>query len=129
MVIDSSALLAILLDEPEADRFIHLIAQDSKRLVCAVSALEAAMVIQSRKGPAGLRELDRLLQTAALDVVSMGPEQVELARKAYARYGTGRHPAGLNLGDCCSYALSRYTGEPLLFKTGGFDKTDLAPLP
>ncbi len=128
MVIDSSALVAIVLNEPEADRLSDLIAQDPRRLVSAVSALEAAMALHIHKGPAGVRKLDQLLQTAALNVVSMGPEQIEFARNAYAKYGEGRHLAGLDLGDCCSYALARYAGEPLLFKEGGFDKTDLAHL-
>ena len=103
MVIDSSALLAILLREPEAEQFARAIAGDPKRLVGAVSALETAIVIHSRKGPAGVRELDLLVHTAGLTIVSLDSDQVLLARAAYEKYGKGRHPAALNLGDCCSY--------------------------
>lgn len=125
MVIDASALLAILLGEPEAEVFSRAIASDSKRLVSALSALEAAIVIHSRKGPAGLRELDLLVHSAGATIVSLDAEQVLLARSAYEQYGKGHHPAALNLGDCCSYALSRSSGEPLLFKGNDFSRTDI----
>ncbi len=125
MVIDSSALLAILLQEPEAEPFARAISGDPKRLMSAVSALEAAIVVQARKGPAGVRELDLLLHAAGVKVVSFDPEQVLLARAAYERYGKGHHPAALNLGDCCSYALAVSSGQPLLFKGGDFSRTDL----
>ena len=126
MVIDASALLAILLGEPEADDFSRAIAADSRRLISALSVLEAAIVIHSRKGPAGGRELDLLLHSAAVTTVSLDADQVVQARGAYEKYGKGRHPAALNLGDCCSYALSRSSGEPLLFKGDDFPKTDVA---
>lgn len=126
MVIDTSALLAILLGEPEAEDFSRAIAEDPKRLVSALSALEAAVVIHARKGPAGVRELDVLLHSAAAVIVSLDAEQVLLARAAYEAYGKGHHPAALNLGDCGSYALSRSSGEPLLFKGNDFSKTDVA---
>ncbi len=125
MVIDTSAILAILLGEPDAEVLSRAIAQDSKRLVSALSALEAAIVIHARKGPAGIRELDLFLHSARATVVSLDADQVLLARVAYERYGKGRHPAALNLGDCCSYALSRSSGEPLLFKGNDFSKTDI----
>jgi ribonuclease VapC len=125
MVIDASALLAILLGEPEAEEFSRLIASDSKRLISALSALEAAIVIQSRKGPAGLRELDLLVHSAGATVVSLDADQVLLARSAYTNYGKGHHSAALNLGDCCSYALSRSSNEPLLFKGNDFSQTDV----
>jgi ribonuclease VapC len=125
MVIDASALLAILLGEPEAEEFSRSIAGDSKRLVSALSALEAAIVIHARKGAAGLRELDLLVHSAGATIVSFDADQVLLARSAYEKYGKGYHPAALNLGDCCSYALSRSSGEPLLFKGNDFSKTDV----
>ncbi|HEX7183542.1 MAG TPA: type II toxin-antitoxin system VapC family toxin [Thermoanaerobaculia bacterium] len=125
MVIDSSALLAILLREPEAERFAQAIAVDPKRLVSAVSALETAIVIHTRKGPAGVRELDLLIHAAALTVVHFDSDQVLLARAAYETYGKGRHSAALNLGDCCSYALARTSGQPLLFKGNDFSQTDV----
>lgn len=125
MVIDTSALLAVLLAEPEAEAFSRAIAADSRRLVSAMSALEAAIVLAGRKGPAGTREVDLLLHTAGMVVVSFDADQVLLARAAYEKFGKGRHPAGLNLGDCCTYALARSTGEPLLFKGNDFSKVDL----
>ncbi len=126
MVIDASALLAILLGEPEAELFARAIAGDSKRLVGALSALEAGIVLHARKGPAAVRELDLLLHAARITVVSLDADQVQIARAAYQKFGRGRHPAALNLGDCCSYALARTAGEPLLFKGNDFSKTDLA---
>ncbi len=125
MVIDTSALLAILLAEPEAETFARAIAGDPRRLVSAVSAFEAAIVIRSRKGPAGTRELDLLIHSAGMSIVSFDEEQVQVARAAYERYGKGRHPAALNLGDCSSYALARTSGEPLLFKGNDFSQSDI----
>lgn len=125
MVIDTSALLAVLLAEPEAEAFSRAISADPRRLVSAMSALEAAIVVTGRKGPAGAREIDLLLHTAGMVVVSLDADQVLLARAAYQKFGKGRHPAGLNLGDCCTYALARSTGEPLLFKGNDFSKVDL----
>lgn len=125
MVIDASVLLAILLGEPEAETFSRAMAADPKRLASAVTALEAAIVIHARKGPAGLRELDLLLHSAGITVVSLDADQVLLARTAYERYGKGHHSASLNLGDCCSYALSRFSGEAILFKGNDFSRTDV----
>lgn len=125
MVIDTSAFLAILLGEPEAEEFSRLIAADPKRLVSALSTIEAAIVIRARKGPAGVRELDLLLHSAGVTIASLEADQALLARAAYEKYGKGYHPAALNLGDCCSYALSRSLGEPLLFKGNDFSRTDI----
>jgi ribonuclease VapC len=125
MVIDTSALLAILLGEPEAEAFSQQITKDPKRLVSALSALEAAVVLHARKGPSALRELDFLLHSAGATIVSFDADQVLLARSAYEKYGKGHHPAALNLGDCCSYALSRSSGEPLLFKGNDFSRADV----
>ena len=126
MVIDSSALLAVLLGEPEAEMIAHAIAADPRRLASAFSILETAIVIETKKGENAGRELDLLVHRAQIDVVVMDGGQVELARSAYRKFGKGRHPAGLTIGDCCSYALSRYTGEPLLFKGEDFARTDVA---
>ncbi len=125
MVIDSSALIAILLGEPEARALAQAISNDQKRLLSAVSALETAIVIETRKGPAGVREFDLLVHQVQIEIVAMNEEQVQLARRAYSEFGKGRHPAGLNLRDCCSYALARHAGEPLLFKGDDFSKTDI----
>ena len=126
MVIDSSALIALLLVEAESEKVARVIAADPRRLMSAFSALEAAIVIKAKKGEAAGRELDLLMHRAGIDIMVMDQVQVELARSAYRKYGKGRHPAGLNIGDCCSYALSRFTGEPLLFIGEDFAKTDIA---
>jgi ribonuclease VapC len=125
MVLDTSALLALLLDEPEADAFRVAVEEDSTRLVSAATVLETAIVIEARKGvPAG-RELDGLIQTAEVEVVPVDVEQVKEARRAYRRFGKGHHAAGLNYGDVFAYALARVSGEPLLFKGDDFTRTDV----
>ncbi len=95
------------------------------RLLSAVSALETSVVIENRKGPSGGRDLDLLLHRARVEVVAFGAEHYEAARAAYRRYGKGVHPAALNLGDCCAYALARISGEALLAKGSDFTQTDL----
>ncbi len=125
MVVDSSALLAILLGEEEADGFARAIANDPRPIVGVFSVLETSVVLLARKGTDGPLMLDALLRSARLQAVSMNADQLEVARSAYARFGKGRHPAALNLGDCCSYALARSTGQPLLFKGTDFPQTDV----
>ena len=125
MVIDTSALLAILMNEPEAEGFAVAIESDPVRLVSAGTLLETGLVAEGRWGDAGGRELDLLVAKAAMDVVPVDAEQVEVARRAFRRFGKGRHPAGLNFGDCFAYALSRASGQPLLFKGGDFAQTDI----
>lgn len=129
MVVDSSALIAILFAESDAASFSRSIANDPRPLVSAFSVLEASVVLLNRKGVDGPRMLDALLHAARIEVVSLNADQAQIAREAYARYGKGRHPAGLNLGDCCSYALARSSGQPLLFKGGDFSKTDIPAVP
>ena len=126
MVLDTSAVLAILFDEPDAARIEAAIEGDPVRLMSAGSALEAGIVVEARLGEAGGRELDLLLYKARVDIVPFDADQMELARNAYRRYGKGRHSANLNFGDCFSYALSRSSGEPLLFSGDDFRKIDLA---
>jgi len=125
MVIDSSALLAILLGEAEADRLIDAIDADPRRLLSSVQLLETAIVIEARKGPAGGRELDLLLHRARVEIVNFTGELADGARDAWRRWGKGRHPAALNFCDCCAYALAQQLGEPLLFRGDDFSKTDL----
>ena len=125
MVVDSSAVLAILFKEPERDTFSDALADAGVRLMSSVNALEAAVVVSSRKGSFGTMELDLLLHRAEFEVVPFTVGHLRLARDAYERYGKGRHPAGLNLGDCCAYALARHTGEALLFKGNDFTRTDV----
>lgn len=126
MVIDTSALVALLGMEAEAARLAAAIEADATRLISAASVVEAALVIEARYGPAGGRELDLLIAKAGLSVEPVTAEQAEIARQAWRRFGKGRHPAGLNYGDCFSYALAKVTGEPLLFKGTDFPQTDLA---
>jgi ribonuclease VapC len=125
MVIDTSAIVAILFDEPECDRFTRLIEETSIALVSAVSRVEAALVIEGRKGEDGRERLDRFFRLTAAEIVAVTPEQAELAVEAFRRFGRGRHPAALNIGDCFAYALARATGEPLLFKGDDFAQTDI----
>ncbi len=125
MVVDSSALLAILLGEPAARSLAEKIDADATRLMAVPNALEAAMVIESRKGPRGAREFDLLLQKYAVDIVAVTEDHFDLAREAWRRFGKGRHPAALNICDCLAYALSKATGEPLLFVGDDFGKTDV----
>ena len=125
MVIDASAVLAILFGEDGAERYSDHIEADSTRLISAASVLEAAMVAGSRKGPSGERELDLLLFGAGIETIAFNQEQLKVARHAFRTYGKGQHPAGLNFGNCFSYALSKTAGEPLLFKGDDFAKTDV----
>ena len=125
MVLDTSALLAVLLNESDAPQFRLAIEADHVRLVSAATVVETGIVIEARVGDAGGRELDLLLQKAAIEVVAVNAEQSELARHAYRHFGKGHHPAGLNYGDCFSYALAHATGERLLCKGGDFEKTDV----
>jgi ribonuclease VapC len=125
VVLDTSAILAILFDEEGAERLEEAIASDPVRLVSAATVLESAIVIESRYGETGGRELDLLLHKATIDVVAVTPEQIDVARRAHRAFGKGSHPAGLNFGDCFSYALSRTAGEPLLFTGDDFGRTDV----
>jgi ribonuclease VapC len=125
MVLDTSALLALLLDEPEAEEFRAAVEEDTTRLVSAATLLETALVIEVRKGELGGRELDSLIHKAEVVVVPVDAEHVSEARRAYRRFGKGRHAAGLNFGDVFAYALARTSGEPLLFKGDDFAKTDI----
>jgi ribonuclease VapC len=129
MVIDSSAVAAILFNEPERDAFLDAIMLDTVRLISSVNALEAAMVLESRKGMQGALAFDLLLQKAHIEVVAFTPEHWEEARAAWRKFGRGWHPAGLNSCDCCAYALARMSGEALLFKGNDFSKTDIARVP
>ena len=128
MVIDTSALIAILIGEPEAESFSRAITDDPKKLISAFNVLETGIVLEAKKGEAGGRELDLLLHRARIEIVSMNEDQMELARLAWRNYGKGNHPAGLNIGDCCAYALAKYCGEPLLFKGNDFKQTDIPSL-
>jgi ribonuclease VapC len=126
MVLDTSALVAILLNEPERLSFIRLIEVAAVRRISATSRVEATFVIEGRKGDAGRADLELFLTEAEIEIVPVTLDQVEIACAAFRRYGKGRHSAGLNLGDVFAYALAKATGEPLLFKGDDFARTDIA---
>lgn len=125
MVIDTSALVAILFDEPEREELVEVIAQARRRIISATTLVEASLVVEARGGEPAGRELDLFLHRAGVGVIAVDQEQSSLARSAWRRYGKGRHPAGLNLGDLFSYALAVSTGEDLLFKGDDFARTDI----
>lgn len=125
MTLDTSAVLAILQNEAERTEFVALIEQASRRLISAVSVLEAAMVLEGKRGDDAGSDLDLFLLRASIETVPFDEEQLVVARRAFRRYGKGRHPAGLNFGDCASYALAQWSGEPLLFKGADFAATDV----
>jgi ribonuclease VapC len=126
VIIDTSALIALLGMEPEAARIAAALESDPNRLVSAATLVETGIVIESRYGSAGARELDLLVAKAGIVIESVTAEQADVAREAWRRYGKGRHSAGLNYGDCFSYALAKVKGEPLLFKGEDFPHTDIA---
>ncbi len=129
MVIDSSALCAVLFAESTARGLVSAMAADPRPLVSAATVVEAGIVVEARFGPSGGRELDLLLHRLRAQVVAVDEEQSEHARRAWRRFGKGRHPAALNLGDCFSYALAASSGEPLLCVGDDFAKTDMRLVP
>ena len=125
MVIDTSAIMAILLGEIEALRFVNAIHHDNFRLISASSELEVSIAVISRLGDDGARELELLLYKLNCEIIPFTHDQSVLAFEGWRRYGKGRHPAGLDFGDCCTYGLCLFTGEPLLFKGNEFSQTDV----
>lgn len=125
MVIDTSALLAILQNEPERRTFNEALETAATRVISAASFVEISMVIESRFGAEGLRELDLLLEQAGVEIAPVDAQQAHVARRAFSQFGKGRHAAGLNFGDCFAYALATVRGEPLLYKGEDFPKTDV----
>ena len=126
MVLDTSALVAVLQDEPEQRQFIRLIEEADARRLSAATLVETSIVIEARFGAEGVRDLDLFLSRAGVETLSVDAEQAQLARHAFSRFGKGRHPAGLNFGDCFSYALATSLSEPLLFKGRDFALTDVS---
>ncbi len=126
MVIDTSAILAILQDEPERAAFAAMIEAARQRLMSGATLVEASIVVEARFGAEGVQELDLLLDRAAVQIVPVDAQQAEEARRAWRRFGKGRHPAGLNYGDVFGYALARTLGDSLLFKGEDFSRTDIA---
>ncbi len=129
MVIDTSALLAILQDEPERRAFNEAIEAAETRLLSAASFVESSMIVESRYGADGIRDLDLFIAKAQLELVAVDVEQAHLARQAFRNFGKGRHPASLNFGDCFSYALARSLSEALLYKGADFGRCDIESHP
>jgi len=125
MILDTSALVAILFREPEADRFIELVHDADQCLVSAGTFLELSIILERQAKPEAERQREMFFRRAGIRVEPFTVEQSHVARQAFHDFGKGRHPAGLNFGDCFAYALARVTGEPLLFKGDDFNKTDL----
>src|SRR5438132_10660196 len=125
MVVDTSALVAILLGEADAERFARAIGGAPVRLLSAVTRVELSCVIEGRKGETGRADVELLLRDGGLEVVSVTPQQAEIAVDAFRRFGKGRHRARLNIGDCFSYALAVATDQVLLFKGDDFGHTDI----
>lgn len=126
MVIDTSALIAILQDEPERRAFNEAIEAAERRAVSVASFVEASMIVEARYGPDGVRNLDLFIAKAGIELVAVDTDQAHVARTAFRLYGKRRHPAGLNLGDCFAYALARTLDQPLLFKGTDISLTDVA---
>jgi ribonuclease VapC len=127
VIVDSSALVAILLGEADAPRLGRLLTDADRPLIAAPTLVEAGIVVESRGGPAMSDRLDALIRESDTEVVPFTAEHARLAREAWRRFGKGNHPAALNLGDCFAYALAQDRGEPLLFKGDDFARTDVKP--
>ncbi|MGH6914753.1 MAG: type II toxin-antitoxin system VapC family toxin [Geminicoccaceae bacterium] len=127
MVVDSSALLAIALLEPEARQFTDVIQRARLALLSAANFVEASILVQGRRGQAGLELFDAFVQESGIRIEPVTRAQALLARDAYRRFGKGNHPAGLKFGDCFAYALARERDLPLLFKGDDFARSDIRP--
>ena len=125
MVVDTSALISVLQDEPERGKFNEAIEAAERRTMSTASFVETSMIIESRYGPDGVRALDLFLSKAEIELAPVNSDQAQIARNAFRHYGKGRHRAGLNFGDCFAYALARFLHEPLLFKGNDFSLTDV----
>ena len=125
MIVDTSAVLAVLFDEPDAERYVRALAGASRCRMSVVSFLEAAIVLESRAGAAAGPDLDLLLERAPIELEPVTLEHAQAARRAWRRFGRGNHLAALNFGDCFAYALAEATREPLLFKGQDFALTDI----
>src|SRR5699024_10927361 len=124
IAVDSSALVAIVLGEPEAEAMLSVL-QRHPALLGAATWLESSIVVEARQGPDATRDLDLLVTDAIAEVVPFDAAHARVAREAWRRFGKGRHPAGLNYGDCLAYASARVHDAPLLFKGEDFPKTDI----
>ncbi|HTB87229.1 MAG TPA: type II toxin-antitoxin system VapC family toxin [Steroidobacteraceae bacterium] len=125
MIIDTSAIIAVLFNEEDAKVYAHLIAQSDTRRMSAATFVETAIVVETQTKTSGSRQLDAFLRQAEIAIEPVTEEHAHIARQAFIDFGKGRHPAELNYGDCFSYALAKATGESLLFKGRDFSKTDI----
>ncbi len=125
MIVDASAILAILLDEPDGDDFMRALSREREMHISPVNYVEACVRLLKKKDDPG--KVDRLMEMSAIRLAETTPEQAGFAREAYQRYGKGNHEAMLNLGDCFAYALAKARSEPLLFKGDDFRQTDVEP--
>ena len=125
MVVDTSAVVAILFGEPERAALTTVLAEADTRLISAATLVETGIVVEARKGERGRAELDLFVHEAGLEVIAFDGAQADMARLAWRLFGKGRHEAALNMGDCYSYALAKTSGQPLLFKGADFAKMDI----
>ena len=126
MIVDSSALLAILFDESDAATYARAIADADACRISAANYVEAAVVVEAQTRATGSLQFDALIRRAGIVIEPVTEQQAHIARQAYTDFGKGRHRAGLNFGDCFAYALAKSTGEALLYKGDDFKKTDIA---
>ena len=129
MIIDTSALLAIMFDEPDGPEFLRLVVEAPTRLMSSANALEAWIVADRHANPAKAPALDELFEVLDIAIEAVTVQQARIARRAYHIYGKGKHSAGLNYGDCFAYALAKTMGQPLLFKGNDFSHTDIEGVP
>ena len=127
MIIDSSAILAVVFAETDGAMMLDAMSRTDRRRMSAATWLETFVVLDRRNRPAGVQRVEQLLELIDPELVPVTAEQARIARTAYQTYGRGRHPARLNYGDCFAYALAKLTGEPLLFKGNDFSQTDITP--
>lgn len=125
MVIDTSAILALLYREEDAEQIARCLEGARSRLISAVTRIELSFVVEGRKGEAGRADLEELLKIVDPDIVAVTAQHADFAIEAFRSFGKGRHRAGLNIGDCFSYALARAANQPLLFKGDDFSRTDI----
>jgi len=127
MILDTSALVAILVEEPDANLYVHAISRAARCRISAGNYIELSIVLEGQFGAEVLRQCDALIRRVGIIVEPVSLEQAHTARQAFHDFGKGRHPAGLNYGDCFAYALAKVSGEALLFKGKDFSKTDIVP--
>jgi ribonuclease VapC len=125
VIIDTSAIIAVLFNEHDAEFYARAIARSESRRISAATFVETSIVVETQTRTSGSRQLDAFLRQAHIVIEAVTEEHAHIARHAFTNYGKGRHPAGLNYGDCFSYALAKASGEPLLFKGKDFSKTDV----